>query len=133
MAKTWGTYAIGDSKSRAENVAAADAANALIKREDAQRWEDGTQGPQGKTGPAGPQDPAGEKGDPGATGPAGPKGEAGATGPAGTAGTKGATGAAGVGVKSIALTVDADGKVTGGTMAKTDNSTAAVTVTTETE
>lgn len=112
MAKTWGTYEIDDSKSRAENVAAADQANALIKRADAQRWEDGTQGPQG------PQGPAGEKGDPGATGPAG------------TAGTAGKAGAAGVGVKSLALTVDTDGKVTGGTMTKTDNSTAAITVTT---
>lgn len=43
---------------------------------------------------------------------------------------KGDTGASGIGVKSIALTVDADGKVTGGTMTKTDNSTAAITVTT---
>lgn len=71
----------------------------------------------GATGPAGPK---GDKGDPG---PAGAKGATGATGPAGPAG---------VGVKSIALTVDANGKVTGGTLTKTDNTTAAITVTTAT-
>lgn len=48
-------------------------------------------------------------------------------------GDKGATGAAGVGVKSIALTADADGKITAGTMTKTDDTTAAITVTTATE
>ncbi|KFI44705.1 hypothetical protein BBIA_2561, partial [Bifidobacterium biavatii DSM 23969] len=44
----------------------------------------------------------------------------------------GAAGAAGVGVKSIALTADASGKITGGTLTKTDNTTAAITVTTAT-
>jgi hypothetical protein len=37
--KTWGTYTIDDSKSRAENVAAADKKNALIKKADLDRWE----------------------------------------------------------------------------------------------
>ena len=55
------------------------------------------------------------------------KGDTGARGPEGPAGKDGA---AGIGIKSIALTVDADGKVTGGTMTKTDNSTVAITVTT---
>lgn len=55
------------------------------------------------------------------------------SGPKGDKGATGATGPAGVGVKSIALTVDADGKVTGGTLTKTDNTTAAIAVTTATE
>lgn len=64
--------------------------------------------------------PKGDKGDPGAAGPAGPKGATGATG---------AAGPQGVGVKSLALTTDATGKVTGGTLTLTDGKTAAVTVT----
>ena len=80
----------------------------------------------------------GDKGDTGATGPAGAKGETGATGPAGAAGAKGdkgdtgATGAAGRGVKSIALTKDANGAITGGTVTFTDSTTAAITITTAT-
>ena len=46
------------------------------------------------------------------------------------AGAKGAPGTAGVGVKSISLTKDTDGNITGGTVTKTDNSTTAITVTT---
>lgn len=57
-------------------------------------------------------------------GPAGEKGDTGA------AGAKGAAGADGKSVKAIALTVDADGKVTGGTATLSDNSTLAITVTT---
>ena len=56
----------------------------------------------------------------------------GAKGDAGTAGAKGAPGAKGdpgLGVKSIALTTDASGKVTGGTLTLSDNSTSAITVT----
>ena len=55
------------------------------------QWEDAghVQGPQGETGPAGPQ---GEKGE---TGPAGPQGEKGETGPQGIQGEKGETGPAG--------------------------------------
>ena len=53
---------------------------------------------------------------------------------AGTAPTatlaNGAPGTAGVGVKSISLTKDTDGNITGGTVTKTDNSTTAITVTT---
>ncbi len=44
---------------------------------------------------------------------------------------KGATGAAGKSVKALALTKDAAGAITGGTMTLSDNSTVAVTVTTE--
>lgn len=46
------------------------------------------------------------------------------------AGPAGATGADGKSVKAIALTVDGDGKVTGGTATLSDNSTLAITVTT---
>lgn len=80
----------------------------------------------------------GDKGDTGATGPAGAKGETGATGPAGAAGAKGdkgdtgATGAAGRGVKSIALTKDANGAITGGTVTYTDGKSEAITITTAT-
>lgn len=48
----------------------------------------------------------------------------------GPAGAKGAAGDDGKSVKAIALTVDADGKVTGGTATLSDNSTLAITVTT---
>ena len=45
-------------------------------------------------------------------------------------GPQGPQGPAGKGVKALALTADATGKITGGTVTFTDNSTAAVTVTT---
>lgn len=45
------------------------------------------------------------------------------------AGPKGATGAAGLGVKGLALTKDGDGKITGGTLTFSDDTTAAVPVT----
>lgn len=104
-------------------------------------------GLKGDTGPAGPK---GDKGDTGATGPAGEKGATGPAGPAGAAGAKGdkgdtgatgakgdkgdtgATGAAGRGVESIALTKDANGAITGGTVTFTDSTTAAITITTAT-
>lgn len=60
----------------------------------------------------------------------GPAGKDGAKGDTGPAGAKGAAGADGKSVKAIALTVDADGKVTGGTATLSDNSTLAITVTT---
>jgi hypothetical protein len=118
--KTWGTYKWDDSKTVDENIAAAKTAKALIETADLQRIEDGIAEKAAK----------GDKGETGATGPAGKDG---ATGPKGETGAKGATGAAGVGVKSIALTADADGKITAGTMTKTDDTTAAITVTTATE
>ena len=68
----------------------------------------------------------------------GDKGDTGATGPAGAAGAKGdkgdtgATGAAGRGVKSIALTKDANGAITGGTVTYTDGKSEAITITTAT-
>lgn len=58
--------------------------------------------------------------------PAGPKGDKGDTG---AAGAKGAAGAAGLGVKGLALTKDGDGKITGGTLTFSDDTTAAVPVT----
>lgn len=87
---------------------------------------------QGPAGPAGAKGEKGEKGDPGAKGE---KGDPGAQGPAGTPGAKGergetgAAGAAGKGVKSIALTTDPSGKVTGGTVTFSDSTTAPITVT----
>ena len=78
-------------------------------------------------GPAGPK---GDKGDPGAAGPKGDKGDIGATGPKGDPGAKGATGPAGKGVKSLSLTTNGEGKVTGGTLTFSDDTTAPVTVTT---
>lgn len=89
----------------------------------------GPQGPQGETGPAGPQGP---KGDTGEAGPKGDKGDAGETGPAGPQGPKGDTGAqgpAGKGVKSIALTKDSSGQITGGTVTFSDDTTSQITVT----
>lgn len=104
-------------------------------------------GLKGDTGPAGPK---GDKGDTGATGPAGEKGATGPAGPAGAAGAKGdkgdtgatgakgdkgdtgATGAAGRGVESIALTKDANGAITGGTVTYTDGKSEAITITTAT-
>lgn len=78
-------------------------------------------------GPAGPK---GDKGDPGAAGAKGDKGDPGAAGPKGDPGAKGATGPAGKGVKSLSLTTNGEGKVTGGTLTFSDDTTAPVTVTT---
>ena len=57
----------------------------------------------------------------------GPKGDKGDTG---AAGAKGAAGADGKSVKAIALTVGAEGKVTGGTATLSDDSTLDITVST---
>ena len=57
----------------------------------------------------------------------GPKGDKGDTG---AAGAKGAAGADGKSVKAIALTVDGDGKVTGGQATLSDNSKLDIDVTT---
>lgn len=48
----------------------------------------------------------------------------------GPQGPQGPQGPAGKGVKALALTADSTGKITGGTVTFSDNSTAAVTVTT---
>mgnify|MGYP002515648502 CR=1 FL=1 len=74
----------------------------------------------------------GLKGETGAAGAKGDKGDTGATGAKGDKGDTGATGAAGRGVKSIALTKDANGAITGGTVTFTDSTTAAITITTAT-
>lgn len=68
----------------------------------------------------------------GSQGPAGPQGEKGDTGEQGPKGDKGDTGAAGKdgkSVTSITLTTDETGKVTGGTVTFSDESTSAITVT----
>lgn len=78
-------------------------------------------------GPAGPK---GDKGDPGVAGAKGDKGDPGAAGPKGEPGAKGATGSAGKGVKSLSLTTNGEGKVTGGTLTFSDDTTSPVTVTT---
>ncbi len=56
-------------------------------------------------------------------------GAGGAAGAAGAAGPQGEKGDPGTGVKSIALTTNADGKVTGGTWVDTANKSNAITVT----
>lgn len=60
----------------------------------------------------------------------GPAGKDGAKGDTGAAGATGAKGADGKSVKAITLTVDGEGKVTGGTATLSDNSTLDITVTT---
>ena len=81
---------------------------------------------------AGPKGETGEPGKNGTDGKQGPKGEPGVNGKdgaTGPAGKDGATGGKGIGVKSIALTADADGKVTGGTLTTTDDKTLDIAVT----
>lgn len=71
----------------------------------------------------------GEKGDTGATGAKGETGAKGDKGDTGAAGAKGDKGDAGKSVTAIALTADAEGKVTGGTVTFSDSTTASITVT----
>lgn len=56
--------------------------------------------------------------------------QVGPSGAKGNTGAAGKDGADGKSVKAIALTVDTDGKVTGGTATLSDNSTLAITVST---
>ena len=63
-------------------------------------------------------------------GPKGDKGDKGDTGSAGAKGAAGSKGADGKSVKAIALTVDGDGKVTGGQATLSDNSKLDIDVTT---
>lgn len=104
------------------------------------KGDKGDTGNTGKTGEKGEQGEKGDKGDPFTYADftpsqlaalKGAKGDKGDTGAAGTDGAKGAKGDTGLGVKSIALTTDVDGKVTGGTATMTDNSTITITVTVE--
>lgn len=97
--QTWGTYQYDESKSLAENITAAEAANALVTVDKIKHIEDGIANEQ-----------------------VGPAGKDGATG------TKGADGKAGASIKSIKLTKDEGGLITGGTATLTDNTTAAITV-----
>lgn len=60
----------------------------------------------------------------------GPAGKDGAAGAKGDTGATGKAGADGKSVKAISLTVDAEGKVTGGTATLSDNSTLDITVST---
>ena len=83
----------------------------------------------GSQGPAGPQGEKGEKGDTGEQGPKGEKGDTGEQGPKGDKGDTGAAGKDGKSVTAIALTTDETGKVTGGTVTFSDESTSAITVT----
>jgi hypothetical protein len=83
----------------------------------------------GSQGPAGPQGEKGEKGDTGEQGPKGEKGDTGEQGPKGEKGDTGAAGKDGKSVTAIALTTDETGKVTGGTVTFSDESTSAITVT----
>lgn len=102
----------------------------LITAEKLNKLEQGVA--QQQIGPAGPKGDKGDPGEPGAKGAKGDKGETGAQGPAGAKGEKGdtgAVGAAGKGVKSIALTTDPSGKVTGGTVTFSDESTSQIAVT----
>ncbi len=94
------------------------------------KGDPGAAGPKGDKGDPGAAGAKGDKGDPGAAGPKGDKGDIGATGPKGDPGAKGATGPAGKGVKSLSLTTNGEGKVTGGTLTFSDDTTAPVTVTT---
>ena len=91
------------------------------------KGEPGAAGPKGDKGEPGAAGPKGDKGEPGAAGPKGDKGEPGA---AGAKGDKGEPGAAGKGIKSLALTTNGEGKVTGGTLTFSDNTTSPITVTT---
>ncbi|AUB61608.1 collagen-like protein [Bacillus cereus] len=68
---------------------------------------------------AGGQGSKGDKGD---------KGETGAAGVKGVDGKTGTNGANGVGVKSISVTVDTAGKITGGTWIGTDDKTNPITI-----
>lgn len=65
----------------------------------------------------------------GAKGDAGAKGDKGETGAAGKDGTNGTNGKDGKSVTAIALTTDAEGNVTGGTVTFSDSTTAPITVT----
>ena len=71
----------------------------------------------------GTQGPKGDKGEQGDPGPKGDKGEQGDPGPQGPAGQDGKS------VTAIALTTDETGKVTGGTVTYSDESTSEITVT----
>jgi len=87
-------------------------------------------------GVVGPVGPKGEPGSKGADGKAftyadfTPEQLAALKGEPGAAGRNGTNGTNGVGVKSLALTVNETGAVTGGTVTFTNDTTAAVTVTT---
>ncbi|WP_270333108.1 hypothetical protein [Ligilactobacillus acidipiscis] len=90
--QTWGTYQYDESKSLAENITAAETANALVTTDKIKHIEDGIAEIELTPGP------------------------------------KGADGKAGASIKSIKLTKDEGGLITGGTATLTDNTTAPITV-----
>lgn len=92
----------------------------------------GAKGDKGDKGDTGATGAKGATGATGATGAKGDKGDPGAKGATGATGAKGDKGDKGVGVKSIALTKNADGTITGGTVTYTDGTTGTITVTTAT-
>lgn len=101
---TWGTYTYDESKSLADNLTAAKAANAVVTSEKMNNIENGIAAIELTPGPTGP---------------------AGATGAKGVAG---ATGSAGVGVKSAQATVDTAGKLTALQFTLADASTIDATI-----
>lgn len=104
------------------------------KNEKGPKGDQGIKGDPGAPGKDGTNGAKGEKGDPGAEGAKGLKGDAGAPGTNGKDGDKGPKGDSGtpgkdgVGITKLELTTSEDGKVTGGTLTKTDGSSVAVTV-----
>lgn len=80
----------------------------------------------------GPAGPTGADGKDGTDGAAGAKGDTGAAGTPGKDGKDGAAGKDAPTISAIALTTDADGKVTGGTATLSDKSTVDITVTVKT-
>lgn len=90
----------------------------IITKEKLNKLEAGVQNEQ--VGPKGADGKDGAKGEPGTKG---------ADGAPGAKGTDGTNGTNGLGVKAIALTTDATGKVTAGEATMTDDSKVAITVT----
>lgn len=88
-------------------------------------FHDLIEGTQGEQGPQGLKGEVGEKGE---TGIQGMKGDAGTAGEKGESGTDGADG---LSITALELTVDIDGKVTGGAATLSDASTIPITVTTD--
>ncbi|HJE97931.1 MAG TPA: collagen-like protein [Ligilactobacillus acidipiscis] len=103
----WGTYAYDESKSLAENIAAAKAVDALVTVDKIKHMEQGIANEQ-----VGPQGEAGAPGKDGATGPAGSDAKQ---------------------IKSGVINEDKSGIVTGITVTFTDNTTVDFSVNKATE
>lgn len=128
---TWGTYQYDDTKSFAENIAAAKVANALVTTDKIKHIEQGIadkaeKGEKGEPGTNGKDGVKGETGAPGKDGTTGPAGKDGTNGKDGVAGPKGADGKNGSDAKQIksgVINEDKSGIVTGITVTFTDNTT----------